>query len=160
MNSIADQGYRWTLKNQNNENESKENFHVPSPDFFEVYDEQVRQALVRKVMVIVVHRIFQIEICHEKMDYLARRIHRVTCHLPIDQIFDNQEHFVDLVELYKSTMEEFLQLDLFFLSNRTYFRCHQSQISTFTNFIRCIWYFQIRWMIQCTTKICQNEFTR
>lgn len=45
---------------------------------------------------------YPVEICHEKMDLVVRKIHKIKFHSPKDQIYCSQDNFLDLVCRLKS----------------------------------------------------------
>jgi hypothetical protein len=59
-----------------------------------------------KVMVIVDHYRFLVEVNHEKMDLVVKKIHNIMLHLPKDQLYYNQDNFLDLVDMLQSNLKK------------------------------------------------------
>jgi hypothetical protein len=57
-----------------------------------------------KVMVIVDHYKCLVEVNHEKMDLVEKKIHNIMFHLPKDQLYYNQDNFLDLVDMLQSNL--------------------------------------------------------
>jgi hypothetical protein len=59
-----------------------------------------------KVMVVVDHYRFLVEVYHEKMDLVEKKIHNIMHHLPKDQLYYNQDNFLDLVDMIQSNIKK------------------------------------------------------
>jgi hypothetical protein len=57
-----------------------------------------------KVMVIVDHYKFLVEVNHEKMDLVEKKIHNIMLHLPKDQLYYNQDNSLNPVDMLQSNL--------------------------------------------------------
>ena len=75
---------------------------------------------MKELLVNFDHHKFLVEVYHEKMDLIGKKIHKIMFHLPINLIYDNQEMNLVLVDMLKS----FQRTTLFFFIHQ--FKSHTS----------------------------------
>lgn len=73
-------------------------------------------------MVIVDRYRFLVEMFHERMDWVEKKIHSIMHHSPKDQLYYNQDNSLDLVDMQQSNLVN--RLKIFSFKLKTYFRCH------------------------------------
>jgi len=71
--------------------------------------------LLMKLMVIFHHHNYLVEVYHEKMDLIEKKIHKINFHLPINLIYYNQDNILDLVDSLKSSKQKTNQIKFYLI---------------------------------------------